>query len=330
MEFWRTADAVAGNVDCLVEIFSDVYSWSTLQVSGSLDPTNSARTHMSATGTRGTRLHHLLTNPLQNDKANGVCSNHTEEAFFCPPMLLSHRPASRSHGNAPLPRAQSVRCVIPKRLLERKQTLRIALAFHQWRRAAQIQPALDSYRRTLLRRHRVDSLQRALLRRCWETHAQSAFAQWQRFAKQSSHVLFSVARCFTRQRMRLALGKWFHRTVLAERLEEEAIAYVLVRRQRQQQQVRLHIVLCPTLARSLTLNAGCVQGTRGETTATPDTCARDDVDSLVDASARVVLHSLPATASLPPSLDLCPVDALRRGADNSATTRPATRTLTSD
>lgn len=190
--------------------------------------------------TRPRRLWRLGGDPLQRDSLSGSFKRHGALSFRDHNLENTCSIETRRDWEARqreiLHRIQLFKHVVEKYLVKRAVSQQLAFALHKWQRAAQIETSLGSYQ-ALVRRHRAFYLRKALLRTCW-SNISRAFLQWRQFTDRSARALREVAGSYERQLKRLMLGKWYHRLLLAGRLEEQAAASVWMRRQHQQSQVR--------------------------------------------------------------------------------------------
>lgn len=185
---------------------------------------------------RHVRLSVAINDPLDRHPSDVLDTR--SESWRQLELRCAGRRAWETYRDDVLPHAQRLRRVINKYTIERVRVLQLRDAFRQWKRRSQIQTAQSVYY-TLVLQHRAYYLRKALLRRCWDSLARRRFEQWRAFTDQSKGLLLALLESYERQRVRLAIAKWFHRVVRVERLEEEAFACVLVRQQRHQDQVWL-------------------------------------------------------------------------------------------
>lgn len=190
-------------------------------------------------GSRSRRRWRLDTDPLRHDLLSepyarrGALS--CTDQYLEQPHSIESRRDWEAYRREILPRIQFFKRVEEKYLVKRATNQRLRLALRKWQRAAQIKSSLGSYQ-VLVRRHRAYYLRKALLRACW-SHISRAFLQWRQFIDQAARVLRRIAESYNRQLKRLVVGKWYHRLLRTERLEEQATASVRMQRQHQQTQV---------------------------------------------------------------------------------------------
>lgn len=136
-----------------------------------------------------------------------------------------------------LPRFRVVNAVLDKYLIQRTQRMQLVSAIRKWKRISQILTKWQSYE-ALVASHRVYYLRKALLRSCWK-HVTRCFLHWRDFTHQSAKSLQHLLWIYARHQQRIALGKWYHRLFLVDRLEEEIVARVWVRQDQRAAKVRL-------------------------------------------------------------------------------------------